>query len=259
MRFLVFLFLLGFLCPQAKCESSVDSLLNVLKSEISNNKFYDDQKESRLIKLKQALNSIPESNIQARYALFDRLYEEYKDFVFDSAHVYAVKLLNLSNQTHNLSKHYESKIKLGTIQLSLGMFKETFECINHINPNVLNDSVKLRYYELKSRAYTNLTTYNTDEFYSHNSNAESLRALDSAILLSSPESFEKYKYMAERFILSGQNKKASVYYLKLLQRNKLTDHQRAMIAHDLSNLSVGSEKMRLIILAAINDIRSKLY
>jgi hypothetical protein len=256
MKVLLSILLLVLLPTYAKCYSSADSLLGVLKSEIHKMKSYDDEKDRRIKTLKEILNSTSSDNYSVRYAICDKLYREYKDYVFDSAHVYTRKLLVLSNQMHDLPKQYESKIKLGTIQLSWGMFKETFDCLNKIVVRLLPDSVKLRYYELKSTAYSKQASYNTDEFYSPANRAESIRSLDSAVLLAKPESFEKYKYTAELFRIAGQRPQAAEYYTRLLNNSTLTDHQRAMIANDLSSIRDGEEKLALITLAAIYDIRS---
>ncbi|MEO6977137.1 MAG: DUF6377 domain-containing protein, partial [Mucilaginibacter sp.] len=166
------------------------------------------------------------------------------------------KLSQLSVSMHDVSKQYESKIKLGAIQLAWGMFKETFECINQINVHLLHDSVKLRYYQLKSRAYTDLSFYNTDKFYAPACQVEAIKALDSVILLSKPGSYEWYKYSAERCTITGQKTQSRKYYIELLKNDLLSDHQRAMIANDLGNLSKGAEKRRLVTMAAIYDIRS---
>ena len=256
MKVLLSMLLLVLLSYQAKCEETNDSLLSVLKSEILKKKVYVSQRDQQIKKLKADLRNISENDYLAQYIACDKLYQEYKDFVFDSAHVYTTRLSQLSSLMRDVPKQYESKIKLGSIQLAWGMFKETFECINQINVQALHDSVKLKYYELKSRAYTDLGFYNTDKFYIHRSEQEAIKALDSVVILSPPGSYERYKYLAEKFTIAGQPAKARGYYVELLQNDALTDHQRAMVANDLSNLSSGSEKIRLVTLAAIYDIRS---
>lgn len=255
MKALLSVFFFIMVSCNAKCKEH-DSLLKVLKSEILKKKFYDGEKDRHIKKLKEALGAVPETDFYTQYAICNKLYQEYKDFVFDSAHVYTKKLLALSRQMHDLPKLYESKIKLGTIQSSWGMFKETFECLSQIDVNQAPDSVKLRYYELKSKAYTRQALYNTDEFYSPSNRAESIKALNAAINLSKPGSYERYRHLAELCTIYGQNDKAAAYCVKLLNSNLPTYHERAMIAHDLSNLTTGPEKIRLITLAAIYDIRS---
>jgi hypothetical protein len=240
----------------AKSNPPADSLLKILKSEINRKELYDAEKNRRIVTLKQALNHAAKDDLSTQYMICDRLYAEYKDFLFDSAHVYTKRLLQISNQMHDLPKKHESEIKLGTIQLSWGMFKETFDCLNQLDVRLMPDSVKLKYYELKSTAYSKQASYNTDEFYSPGNKAESLRALDSAVLLAKPESFEKDKYMAELYRTSGQKAKAALCYTRLLNNSTLTDHQRAMVANDLSSIREGRERLALITLAAIYDIRS---
>jgi tetratricopeptide (TPR) repeat protein len=233
-----------------------DSLLNVLKSEINRKQYYDGQKQHHIIRLKRSLGTITHNNLDLQYTICDQLYEQYKDFIFDSAHVYAQKLLILSQQLHSVPKQYESRIKLSTIQLSWGMFKETFDNIRQINVRVLPDSIKVHYYELKSIAYTSLSLYNTDKFYITESRAESIKALDSALMYSKPESYEKYRHTAERLRISGREDEAAYYYRKLLKSNLLSTHQRAMVSNDLSNLLEGPETIKLITEAAIFDIKS---
>jgi hypothetical protein len=149
MKVLLSMLLFVLLSFDVKCENPTDSLLNVLKSEILKKNIYDSGKIKRIRKLKQTLDTVNQSNLSSQYALCDKLYLEYKDFNFDSAHVYTRKLLRLSNLMHNQPKKHESQIKLGAIQLSWGMFKETFDGLSQINIRKLPDSVKLRYYELK--------------------------------------------------------------------------------------------------------------
>ncbi|MDB5109995.1 MAG: hypothetical protein JWR67_1109 [Mucilaginibacter sp.] len=239
-----------------KGEKSTDSLLNVLKSEISQKNLYDKQKDQRIKLLKQTLAEVPKKNYGVKYTLYDKLYEEYRDYVFDSAYVYTQKLLLTSKLMHDLPKQHESQIKLGLIQVTWGMFKESFDCIRQTDVKLIHDSVKFRYYEMKSRAYMNLARYNSNKFYSYDNSKESIKALDSALLLAKPGSYEKYKFLAESLTIAGQPGKASIYYQKLLNNKNLTDHQKAMIAIDLSNLIEGPKKNELIMLAAIYDIRS---
>src|ERR1700761_1775220 len=125
-----------------------DSLLTVLKTELAKKSVYDNQKETELKKLKHQLAITAANNYRAQYEICSQLYEQYKVYQFDSAYVYTQKLMNISQATKDVSKQYESRIKLGFILLSSGMFKETFECLKQINTRLLNDSSKLEYYAL---------------------------------------------------------------------------------------------------------------
>ena len=110
-----------------------DSLLAQLKIELARKKVYDDQKELRIKKLKANLEATSKTNFNAQYNICGKLYEEYKVYQFDSAYVYTQKLLAISKITNNVSKQYDTKIKVAFLLLSSGMFKETFESLNQIN------------------------------------------------------------------------------------------------------------------------------
>jgi tetratricopeptide (TPR) repeat protein len=249
------LFLL-FICSIAHSAAPTDSLLNLLKLEIRNKAKYDNVKLKRIKALKEAYAQTPLNKYSQKYVLCDQLYHEYKDFIFDSAHVYADQLVHLSLQTRSGCKQHESRIKLSSIQLAWGMFKEAFEGIDEIRPAELPDSLKVKYYELKSVAYTSLTLYNTNKFYVTKSHTASIKALDSALMYSKPDSYEYLRHTAEKLNLYGRKKEAIHYYKELLKEHVMSTHQRAMISHDLSNLTNGSETIELIIKAAIYDIRS---
>jgi hypothetical protein len=237
-----------------------DSLLAELKKELSQKKIYDDKKELRIEKLKRSLALTPKTNYNLQYSVCKNLYEEYKVYQFDSAYVYIKKLLYLSNITKDVSKEYDSKIKLGFILVSSGMFKETFDCLNQINTHKLNDSSKLEYYGLKGRAYADLADYNNDFNYTPADNEAAIKYLDSAIALSKPGSFEMLYYLGDRQIRAGQVQQPTPYYIELLAHYNLTAHQRAMVATGLSifygGVNQGEERTQLLAIGAINDIRS---
>ena len=249
------LFLLIFFSQNALAQS-YDSLLNVLKTEILKKNTYDSIKEVQLRKLKNDLANIPNRLVLARYNKLDELIEAYKYYNFDSAHVYTYKLIEISNLLKNHQKHDESIIRLGSLQLLWGMFKESFDCIAKINPGLLPDTTKLRFYEFKARALNELSSYNSSRFYSPGNRKESIRMLDSAVLLSRPGSYDKYKNVGQLLSITNQNQKAIGVLKKLLERKDLSIHQRAMVINDLSYLLPASEKEKLLMTAAIYDLRS---
>ena len=232
----------------------------MLKSELSKKKNYDNQKEARIKKLKGRLAAISNTDYKAQYDVCSRLYEEYKSYQFDSAYVYTQKLLVISLATTDISKLYDSRIKLSFILLSSGMFKETFESLSEINSNLLNNESKLEYYSIKSRAYSDLGDYNSDKNYAPFDQTEAVKYIDSAIALSKPGSFEQLYHLGNRQVVAGDVQNPSLYYIKLLDHYDLTAHQRAMVATGLSffynGLYDSQTRTNLLTIGAINDIRS---
>jgi hypothetical protein len=66
---------------------------------------------------------------------------------------------------HDKPKEDFSKIKSGFILLSSGMFKETFDSMHGIDVRDLNDSVKVEYFSIITRAYYDLANYDNDRNY----------------------------------------------------------------------------------------------
>ena len=251
--FLIFLNCCTFASPKT------DSLLAVLKKEMANEKSYDQQKEARIQKLKDVLAATPQINYSKVYSLCSSLYEEYKVYQFDSAYVYTNKLLDLSHRLKDQSKEYDSKIKLGFILCSAGMFKQTFDCLNNINAALLSSEMKIQYYTLKARAYFDLADYDNDTHYTPYENAESVKYLDSAIMFCRPGSFEQLMQLGTKQMKTGDTKSPSKYFLRLLHDFNLTAHQRARVATALSSFyssgSQSDERIQLLAIGAINDIR----
>jgi hypothetical protein len=260
MRIFVLTLFLSFFGYSAYSSGKTDSLLTELKKELARKKIYDDQKEIRIKKLKSRLETTSKTNYNTQYDICGKLYEEYKVYQFDSAYVYTQKLLTISQIIKDVSMQYESRIKLGFILLSSGMFKETFDCLNKIDTHLLNDSAKLEYYALKARAYSDLADYNNDTYHTPSDNAESIKYLDSAIALAKPNTFDKLMHLGDRQIRTGHVQQPSPYYVNLLGHYNLSAHQRAMVATGLSFFYSGplqsQDRTQLLAIGAINDIRS---
>ena len=237
-----------------------DSLLTVLKTELSRKKIYDDQKELRIKQLRGRLGATSKTDYKTQYQLCTKLYEEYEVYQFDSAYVYTQKLLNISRIINDVPKQYESRIKQGFLLLSSGMFKETFECLSQINPHLLSDQSKLQYYSIKSRAYSDLADYNSDKTYSPFDQAEAIKFIDSAIALAKPNSYDQLYHLGNKQVITLQLAQPSPYYINLLSHYNLTEHQRAMVATGLSFFynapSQYDERIYLMTEGAIDDIRS---
>jgi tetratricopeptide (TPR) repeat protein len=260
MRILIPLLLLVCYSYCGFSESKRDSLLNQLHAELLHKKAYDDEKEIRIKRLKTKLGALAAGDLNAQYNICSALYEEYKVYQFDSAYVYTQKLLNISKAIHDVSRLNKSKIKVSFLLLSAGMFNETFECLSQIDPTALDDGSRTEYYSIKSRAYSDLGDYNSDNTYAPFDRKEAIRLIDSAILLSKPNSFQRLYYMGNKQVVANQFGQPCSYYINLLKNYQLTDHQRAMVATGLSFFynkpGQNEERTILMTIGAINDIRS---
>jgi tetratricopeptide (TPR) repeat protein len=260
MRFFFAILVMVFFGFSAFSKPDTNSLLALLKTEINKKDIYDGIKRQRIQKLKSKLATTSKTNYIAQYDICEKLYEEYKVYQFDSAYVYTQKLLSISQILKDIPKQNESRIKLSFILLSAGMFKETFDCLNQVSLQVLDDGSKAVFYSIKSRAYSDLGDYNSDNSYALFDTKEAIKYADSAIALSKPNSFELLYNLGNKQVVSGQLQQPSPYYVKLLAHYPLTDHQRAMVSTGLSffynDPNQTEDKLALQIVGAINDIRS---
>jgi len=233
-----------------------DSLINQLKIEISKKATYDKEKLSRIKDIQYLLSQ----NKGNQYDQISKLFDEYEYFKFDSAYFYGKKLLEISVRTKDSVKLAQSKVKIASLLLHAGMFKETFDYLTEIDESKLNRKFKYDYYCLKSGAYSNLAIYNNDPNFTRPYNEKAIEYLDSAIALCKPNSLDLFFTLGNRQVVSGDINKQPNYFLKLLKDFKLTAHDRARLLTALAAFyqSETENDKRICLLAesAIYDIRS---
>jgi len=193
--------------------------LDNLKDELNKKAVYDKQKETTIKVLKQKLAVTSKKDLQRQFDLSLKLYDEYKSYQYDSAYVYAGKLQELSVLLKSPSKAYYSKIKIGFILLSSGMFKETFDSLKGINVASLDDSVKFEYYSLLTRAYYDVAGYDNDHHYTPYYADLANKCIDSAIALTKPDSYDKIYLTGYKKLKNGNLQSAEADF------NELINHQ----------------------------------
>lgn len=260
MKYLIlslFLFFTGYLSCAAQ---SYDSEIEKLKTVLAGKDQYDVQKQKRINALKALLEKDDQTDLNTRYIIYLKLYDEYKSFKYDRAFHYAHQLQHVAEQIKDPAKIAYAKLKLGFILLSSGMFKETFDSLGTLKVKHLPDSVKKEYYFLTARTYYDLADFDKDDYYAKIYNKRAGQYIDSAIRLCDSHSFE-YTYYAGLKLLKAGNLQAAITRLKVLMGNhKLSYHQYAITASTLSDIYIQHNKpdsaVGLLISAAVADINS---
>ena len=262
MKFLifpVFLFVFsGTFCQSNSSAEQYDALLNKLRNELARKKEYDGAKLVRIEGLEKQLNATDDLNF--RYEVYLKLYEEYKSFNFTQAFNYARKLQNVGRLTNDPVKVSYGKIKLGFTLLSSGMFKETLDSLNTVDVRVLPIEARKEYYLVKARTYYDLSDFTNDAYYSPIYNASASLYIDSALTLYTKTSFEYRYYQGLRSLKSGNRELAASYFEQLLntRNSKLSPHEYAVTASTLSDLFIQKHQpdqaINLLIQAAIADV-----
>ncbi|KQS36061.1 DUF6377 domain-containing protein [Pedobacter sp. Leaf194] len=256
MKCLLLYCFLFFISLNLYSSSRKDSLLAELKREIQNKDVYDKKKLHRIELIKLALQEKKNSQFNTLLQLFD----EYEYYKFDSAYYYGKKLLFEAGRISDKKKVNESKVKLASLLLHAGMFKETFDYLKEINSDVLDKKYKYDYYCLKSGAYSNLAIYNDDPNFTRPYNQKAVEFLDSAIAQCAPNSFELLFTSGNRQVVAGDVNKSPLVFLQILKKFKLTAHQRARLLTALAafyqNEKQDDQRVSLLAESAIWDIKS---
>jgi hypothetical protein len=127
-RFLLFVILLLPLLLFA--QNNTDLLLLEIDKTIENNSHYTQKKELKITELKTLLNHTA-TPIQ-KYAITQKLYNDYQSHQSDSALVYARQNFQIAENLNEPEKLNQAKFNLMSIMGTLGMYKESIDILNTI-------------------------------------------------------------------------------------------------------------------------------
>ena len=232
--------------------------LQQLVSIIDQKSDFDAQKLKRIASLEKSLNN--RNDLQFKYAVYLRLYDEYKAFNYDKAFYYSQKLQSTGRALKDPIRIAYGKIKLGFVLLSSGMFKETFDSLKTVNVRGLPDTMRQEYYFLNARTYYDLADFDKDNYYAPLYIKKAHSYIDSAAALNKPNTYEYQYYNGLKLLKMGRMGQASVNLQSILNNYSLTNHQLAVTTSTLSDMYIqkgdNDEAIRLLVLAAISDIKS---
>lgn len=253
-RLLFFLFVAAF---STYANATTDSLLNKLDEEIQKEAFYVRKKIQKISLLTKQLQQA--KTLSRQYALDSAIFEAYKSFNYDSAFNYLVELQGIAYRLNDKSKIASSKIKLGFIFLSSGMYKEAFDSLSNFQGTVFPKALKTDYYSLMAILYYGLADLK-DEYYAPIYEAKGHQYVDTVLKYSSPDSYNFLYYRGLQHARKSELSKALADLDGLIRRDSLTLHQKAIIASTLGDVYLQMEEteqaLRLLTQAAIYDIRS---
>lgn len=256
MKIIIGIFLL--MVPCGVFSQSLDvAMLKELDSIIRGRDNILAEKESRIEKYRQ---SIKGKDIHQQFDLNTKIYHEYKSFIYDSAFRYALELQALAREMGDPVSVMQSKIDLGFILVSAGLFNETLDTLQSISAAELPDSLKPDFYFLIGRTCYDLSEFNRDDFYSSRYINRGNRYMDSALMYL-PENEQRYLMVRGlKNLHLGEWKIAQESYEALIENYRLSDSRLAVVASTLSfiydNTGQHEKAKVLLITAAMADIRS---
>lgn len=233
--------------------------LDSLDYYLSKEPEFNQLKENKISKIKTDIKS-EQNNSETLYLLYEKLYEEYNSYNYDSAYVCVEKLLDISNLLKDKDKIISSRVKMGFCFLSSGLFKECFDLFSSINIRNCSTNTKIDYYTIKSRLYYDLADYNNDAVLGKKYEARGNEIIDSAIVLLPVESSRYWSNVALKRMKSDNDRGAIEAFRKMIRARDYSQHDFAIatssIAYILSLQGKTDEAKQYLTEAAIADIKS---
>ncbi len=220
---------------------------------------YDHQKEQRIDMIKKTI-VLCNNDSNKLYSLYSELYEEYRSYIYDSAHVYVKKLIDISNKSGDNEKIISSKIKLGFCYLSSGLFKEAFDILSSLNINSCSRDTKIEYYLCKSRLYYDLADYDNMPELSEQYKIIGNEIIDSALILLPPNTYRYWMTLGLKKMKTNDYEGAIEGFLKMIDCNGYSKHDLAIstssIAYVLRLQGKNNDAKEYLMKAAIADVES---
>ncbi len=234
-----------------------DSLVQVLKNELNNKAKYDREKEATIELLKTTLIKIPDDNLTERYQLKSALLNEYISYQRDSALIVSHQLLAIAEELADQRMINAVRLRMGTILISSGMFKEASDCISLIDVKLEQQDHKFEYYHLLTWLNWALQTSIGDQVYAPQYMLKEQLYRDSAVLYANTaqHDLELIGMFSEDLKINSDR----VYQLNLdfLSNYFQTNPQRAArLAYMYSDLYEDERKLNFLLLASIFDVRN---
>ncbi len=250
--FIAFLLLIIF---KAEATPDPEQSLKSLNAVIAKREAILTEKLNRIEVLKHQVKG---TNLNDRYMLYVKIYDEYKSFIYDSAFRYARLVQQTASQLHDTEKIASGKIKIGFVLVSSGLFNVTLDTLRTVQLKHLNDSLRSEYYFLMARTHYDLSDFSGDDFYGPYHAIYGNAYLDSAIAISPPTSLRFLMFTGLKNLRLQQMSSAQEAFESLLKR-PLTNQQLAVVTSTLSFIyryTAPEMSKDMLIKAAIADLQS---
>ena len=135
-----------------------EKLLRILDDKIKNKKYYEIKKKNHIQKLKkEAL--LYKNNDSITYHLNNLIVEEYLGYQCDSAYIYSDKNKEIAIRNNNEIWLYKNLLQRSVLLSTTGLFVESKEILDHINPEALPSTLRFSYNSAYECLYSNLSDY----------------------------------------------------------------------------------------------------
>ena len=243
--YLFSLLILFFLCS-FDSYGQQEGLLEKLTETIKKAPEYDAVKLEKIDSLRQELQKTSKAEIRRSYEINHELLKEFKVFNQDSAFVYGLKTKKLSEQLDSLPLIAEAVVDLADVSVAAGMYKETLDFLNMLDPQEIPANLRSLYFGLLGRVYSEMAEYSNLDYFSKNYN--NLAAEYRQKALSSTDEGTFFHSFLDAFIrhLEGEDRQSLSAFNDLLAQ-ELSAREKALVHYLLGDIyESNSEKKKAI-------------
>ena len=142
----------------SKVNGAIDPALKELDETIATRQRFESEKQLRISRLKEGLSKAENSLVKAEY--YSALFDQYKNYQYDSAFVYA-KLLESFASGPNATPAYRAKAQIALLHCfkSVGFFNEAVDVIREFDPESVPAPLCAEFYFLCAETWQNLSSY----------------------------------------------------------------------------------------------------
>lgn len=234
-------------------------LLEQLKTTIDKSPEFDQVKINKIEDLRKSLQRTGTKNLYDRYEYNHQLFQEYKLFNQDSAYAYGNKTRDLAILLDSLPLISNAVIDLADVTVSAGMYKETLDLLEKVEPEKVAPNQRSLYYGLMGRVYSEMAEYSSLNHYSSRYNDLASQYRKKALELTEEGTFFHAFLQAFIHYQEGDTGLSLQEFNKLIQQD-LMPREEALVHYLLGDLYEKTGRYQLAIehftRAAIIDVKT---
>lgn len=229
-HFRALLFFIAYICFHLGWASTAD--LKQLDSYVAHRSTYVAAKQQRIDNIKQQLRNAHTPPQQL--VLYDRIFEEYYTFRFDSAMVYVKRGAELAQRSKNSLFIAKFRIHRGLLLATSGYYSQAEAILKSIQPDSLPNSLKFNYYYSITWLYNFWSAYCNDHEFAPQFNQLRLHYLQQAIQYCPQGSAMRHYLTGEALFYGDRNVEGMKYYRRVLQQVGIDNRLYASSAYALA-------------------------
>ena len=217
------LFLLFVLLP-FRAANKVD-LSGELEAALKLRNQYSLRKEARIY---------PAMGDDARFQLYNAIYEEYYTYRFDSAMLYVDREEQVAMKLSNPAYRNLSIIHRSILLSTSGYFSESIQNLEQIDSRILDDALRIEYYTAYEWAYSMWAEYSNDKVYAPRYYEKEMLYQDSLISVLPVSSPLHHYWKGENLYRHRRYAEAEDCYKKALEGLPVNVRLYAMVTYGLA-------------------------